>query len=128
MRTASRLVHAPGGKGNSPIPAAAEKYSFKELMNTPELAAEVTLQPVHLLGVDAAILFSDILVIPEAMGMDLEFTEKGPRFGHPLKSMKDPLAYLAPNPEKLKPVYDAIDAIIATKPKDIPLIGFAALP
>ena len=105
-----------------------EKYSFKELMNTPELAAEVTLQPVHLLGVDAAILFSDILVIPEAMGMNLEFTDKGPRFDHPLKSMKDPLTALSPDPEKLQPVYNAIDAIIASKPKDIPLIGFCGAP
>ena len=82
-----------------------EKYSFHELMNTPELAAEVTLQPVHLLGVDAAILFSDILVIPEAMGMKLEFTDKGPRFETALKDLDDPVGYLDPNPDKLQYVY-----------------------
>ena len=54
---------------------------FKELVKTPELAAEVTLQPVNLLGVDAAIFFSDILVIPEAMGLSYEMVEKkGPYF------------------------------------------------
>lgn len=105
-----------------------EKYSFHELMRTPELAAEVTLQPIHLLGVDAAILFSDILVIPEAMGMNLEFTDKGPRFETALKDVKDPLSFLDANPEKLRPVYNAIDATMASKPKDIPLIGFCGAP
>ncbi len=105
-----------------------EKYSFHELMYTPELAAEVTLQPVELLGVDAAILFSDILVIPEAMGMKLEFTDKGPRFGTALKDIKDPLSYLNSNPSKLNKVYDAIDAVMATKKADTPLIGFCGAP
>ncbi len=105
-----------------------EKYSFHELMNIPELAAEVTLQPVHLLGVDAAILFSDILVIPEAMGMKLAFTDHGPRFETALKDVKEPLAFLDPNPEKLNQVYAAIDAIMASKPKETPLIGFCGAP
>ncbi len=105
-----------------------EKYSFHQLMNTPELAAEVTLQPVHLLGVDAAILFSDILVIPEAMGMKLDFTDKGPRFETALKDVVDPVAFLDANPEKLNHVYGAIDAIMDTKPADTPLIGFCGAP
>ena len=105
-----------------------EKYSFHELMRTPELAAEVTLQPVELLGVDAAILFSDILVIPEAMGMELEFTDKGPRFNIALKNIKDPLAFLDANPKKLQPVYNAIDAVMATKSAETPLIGFCGAP
>lgn len=105
-----------------------EKHSFHELMRTPELAAEVTLQPVHLLGVDAAILFSDILVIPEAMGMKLEFTDKGPRFETALKDIKDPVSFLDARPEKLQPVYNAIDAVMATKPSDTPLIGFCGAP
>ena len=59
----------------------AKLSGFKELVETPELAAEVTLQPVNLLGVDAAIIFSDILVIPEAMGLSYEMIEKkGPHF------------------------------------------------
>lgn len=105
-----------------------EKYSFHELMYNPELAAEVTLQPVYRLGVDAAILFSDILVIPEAMGMKLEFTNNGPRFETPLKEVKDPAALLHADPEKLRHVYEAIDATMAIKPADIPLIGFCGAP
>ncbi|MCF6171482.1 MAG: uroporphyrinogen decarboxylase [Bacteroidales bacterium] len=105
-----------------------EKYSFHQLMRTPELAAEVTLQPVRLLGVDAAILFSDILVIPEAMGMKLAFTDKGPRFDTALKDVKDPLSFLDANPEKLNHIYDAIDAIMATRPASTPLIGFCGAP
>lgn len=105
-----------------------EKYSFHELMNTPELAAKVTLQPVDQLGVDAAILFSDILVIPEAMGMKLEFTDRGPRFETALKDISDPVGYLDAKPEKLNKVYDAIDAIMATKKADTPLIGFCGAP
>lgn len=105
-----------------------EKYSFHELMNTPELAAEVTLQPVRVLGVDAAILFSDILVIPEALGMKLEFTDKGPRFETALKDIKNPVSYLDANPAKLQQVYNAIDAIIATKKAETALIGFCGAP
>src|SRR5512133_2971302 len=68
-----------------------DKYSFWQLMSDPSLAAKVTLLPVHDLGVDAAILFSDILVIPYAMGMGLDFTDHGPKFDKPLKDYKDPL-------------------------------------
>src|SRR5690349_6701488 len=63
---------------------------FKTLVKTPELAAEVTIQPVDILGVDAAIIFSDILVIPEAMGLDYEMEEKrGPVFPQRISSEKD---------------------------------------
>src|SRR5207249_11294770 len=67
------------------------KVDFLTLCKTPELAARVTLQPVELLGVDAAILFSDILVVPEAMGMELivEEGKGGPRFPAPLRSDTD---------------------------------------
>ena len=57
--------------------AIREKTDFLTLCKTPELASEVTVQPVDIIGIDAAILFSDILVIPEAMGMDLEIVESG---------------------------------------------------
>src|SRR5215218_259987 len=67
--------------------AIREKSDFLTLCKTPELASEVTVQPVDIIGVDAAILFSDILVIPEAMGMKLEIVEsKGPVFDNPLRS------------------------------------------
>lgn len=113
------------------IPAYRElkgRYTFKELMQTPELAAQVTLQPVEHLGVDAAILFTDILVIPEAMGMTLNFNDQGPRFTHPLKDAKNPLAILEPNPQKLQYIYDAIKVVKQKRPADIPLIGFCGGP
>ncbi|MEL7586055.1 MAG: uroporphyrinogen decarboxylase [Prolixibacteraceae bacterium] len=105
-----------------------EKYSFRELMHDPVLAARVTLMPVHDLGVDAAILFSDILVIPEAMGMEAEFTDHGPVFSHPLKEYSHPANELKPDPAKLEYIYQAIDEIIRIRPVNIPLIGFCGAP
>ena len=105
-----------------------EKYSFWQMMQTPKLAAKVTLLPVYDLGVDAAILFSDILVIPYSMGMGLEFTDNGPVFDKPLKDIKEPLKQLKPQPEKLQYIYNAIDQIIATRPDNTPLIGFCGAP
>lgn len=108
--------------------ALRNKHSFWELMKDPELAARVTLLPVHDLGVDAAILFSDILVIPYAMGMGLEFTDHGPRFDKPLMNYSDPLVSLNPDSSKLEYIYSAIDEILNTRPAHIPLIGFAGAP
>ncbi len=104
------------------------KYSFRELMSSPKLAAKVTLLPIDDLGVDAAILFSDILVIPEALGMGLDFTDTGPRFSNPLKNMADPLSSLKAASSKLTYIYNVIDEIQYTKPIDIPLIGFCGAP
>ncbi|MFC1585788.1 uroporphyrinogen decarboxylase [Fibrobacterota bacterium] len=105
-----------------------ETYSFMELMEDPKLAAEVTLLPVHELGVDAAILFSDILVIPQALGMELAFTSDGPKFGTALKDLVRPEEALQPDPRRLSHVYAAIEEIKKTKPRDIPLIGFCGGP
>ncbi len=105
-----------------------EKYSFREMMLQPELAAEVTLLPVDDLGVDAAILFSDILVIPEAMGMKLNFSDKGPKFSNPLYQSSNPLAELKPDEQKLEHIYKAIDIIKNDKPEDVALIGFCGAP
>ena len=105
-----------------------EQYSFNELMHDPKLAAEVTLMPVYDLGVDAAILFSDILVIPVALGMQLNFTDSGPKFEVALKELADPASTLKPDASKLSYIYEAIDEIIRTKPADIPLIGFCGAP
>ncbi len=105
-----------------------EQHTFSELMNSPKLAAEVTLMPVYDLGVDAAILFSDILVIPAALGMNLNFTDSGPKFDVALKELADPSAHLKADGSKLVYIYDAIDEIIRTKPADIPLIGFCGAP
>jgi uroporphyrinogen decarboxylase len=105
-----------------------KQYSFEELMHSPELAAKVTLLPVHDLGVDAAILFSDILVIPAALGMNLTFTELGPKFEHALKGMSDPLRALNPDASKLDYIYKAIDEVLKTRSSDTPLIGFCGAP
>ena len=103
-----------------------QQYSFSELISTPDMAAKVTLMPVTDLGVDAAILFSDILTIPMAMGMEMEWTERGPRFPHPLTSYKHPLKHLNVQPEKLDFVYRAIDEVV--KLSEVPLIGFCGAP
>ena len=105
-----------------------EQYSFSELMQSPQLAAKVTLLPVYDLGVDAAILFSDILVIPAALGMNLEFTDSGPRFEKALKDLSDPLGFLKPDASKLEYIYKVIDEVQKTKPSDTPLIGFCGAP
>jgi uroporphyrinogen decarboxylase len=105
-----------------------EQYSFSELMQSPQLAAQVTLLPVHDLGVDAAILFSDILVIPVALGMNLEFTDSGPKFGKALKELSDPVSTLRPDASKLDYIYKAIDEVQRTKPLNTPLIGFCGAP
>ena len=70
--------------------AVRSKHSFLEMVRSPELVAEVTVQPVDLVGVDAAIIFSDILVVPEAMGMQLVVEEGkgGPRFPEPIRLYK----------------------------------------
>src|SRR5688572_10400528 len=82
---------------------------FKTLVKTPELAAEVTVQPVDILGVDAAIIFSDILVIPEAMGLNYEMEEKrGPVFPKTISSIKDLSQLHIAHPDELNYVLDAI--------------------
>jgi uroporphyrinogen decarboxylase len=104
------------------------KYDFTTMVRTPELAAEVTVQPVDYLGVDAAILFSDILVVPEALGMKLEFVEgQGPRFTQPLQSGKD-LKRLHSVAGNLDYVYEAIRLTLERLAGQVPLIGFAGAP
>ena len=111
--------------------AVREKMSgFIELAKTPERAAEVTLQPVDLLGVDAAIIFSDILVIPEAMGLPYEMVEKrGPFFPNTVRSQADLLKIRVSNAaEDLKYVTDAIKITKSELNGRVPLIGFAGAP
>lgn len=105
-----------------------KSYSFHELMRNPQLAANVTLLPVKDLGVDAGILFSDILIISEALGMMLEFTGKGPVFSSPIKNNIDNIGNLKPDMSKLSHVYSAIQLINEQKPNDIALIGFCGAP
>ena len=103
---------------------------FKELAETPELAAEVTIQPVDLLGVDAAIIFSDILVVPEAMGCPYEMVEKkGPLFPKTIQSKADIDALIVANPhEELNYVLEAIRITKKELAGRVPLIGFAGAP
>jgi uroporphyrinogen decarboxylase len=104
--------------------------SFIQLATNPELAAEVTLQPVDLLGVDAAIIFSDILVVPEAMGLPYEMEEKrGPVFPKVVKSIEDIDQLRIAEPEEdLKYVLDAIRIVKKELNGRVPLIGFAGAP
>ena len=102
---------------------------FIELAQTPELAAEVTIQPVDLLGVDAAIIFSDILVIPEAMGLPYEMVEKrGPFFPNTVKSEADLKKLHISDGSELQYVTDAISITKAALNGRVPLIGFAGAP
>ena len=105
------------------------KYSFLEMCKTPEIAADVTMLPVDLLGIDAAILFSDILVTGEAMGGDLSFTQGvGPRFANPVRTEKDIDALEVDVMDRLQYVADAIKVIQQRLNGRIPLIGFAGAP
>lgn len=111
--------------------AVREKLSgFIELAQTPELAAEVTLQPVDILEVDAAIIFSDILVIPEAMGLPYEMIEKrGPHFPKTVKTEADLAQLRIADPEEsLHYVTDAIKIVKKALNGRVPLIGFAGAP
>ena len=103
---------------------------FLSLCKTPELACEVTLQPLARFDLDAAILFSDILTIPDAMGLGLHFVEnEGPQFTQALNSRKSIEALTVPNPEeKLSYVTDAIKLIQRELAGRIALIGFAGSP
>ncbi|WP_367389413.1 uroporphyrinogen decarboxylase [Lewinella sp. LCG006] len=109
----------------------AKLSGFKELVETPALAAEVTLQPVDILGVDAAIIFSDILVIPEAMGLTYEMIEKkGPSFPTTIKSRQDidDLITGETAASELTYVYDALTLTKKQLAGRVPLIGFAGAP
>ena len=104
-----------------------ETYSFHELMNDKNLASQVTLMPIKDLNVDAAILFSDILVIPHALGLDVEFKKTGPIFNNPL-NYNSKATNLEFDPNKLDYIYDNIDQVIKDKNPDTPLIGFCGGP
>ncbi len=109
----------------------AKLSGFKELVETPELAAEVTIQPIDELDVDAAIIFSDILVIPEAMGLSYEMVEKrGPLFPETIRGRKDIDRLLSGElaSEHLQYVYQAIELTKRELNGRVPLIGFAGAP
>ncbi len=107
----------------------AEAGSFLDLCKTPELASEVTVQPIRRFDLDAAIIFSDILTIPDAMGLELKFEDnRGPYFDTPLNNIDDVSSLTDENNSSLEYV---ADAIIHTKEKlnnEVPLIGFSGSP
>ena len=107
-----------------------EKYSFFERCQTPELASEITIQPVEQVGVDAAIIFSDILVVPQAMGMEVQMVEgKGPFLPDPVKLKSDLNKLSIPDVnEKLGYVFDALTMTRERLDGRVPLIGFAGAP
>jgi uroporphyrinogen decarboxylase len=107
----------------------AKMGGFKELVETPEFACEVTIQPVDILGVDAAIIFSDILVIPEAMGLPYQMIEaKGPWFEKTVQTASDIDSLRIAKGEDLHYVLEAIGLTKKALAGRVPLIGFAGAP
>jgi len=110
--------------------AIREKHSFLEMCYTPELVVEVTLQPVDLIGVDAAIIFSDILVVFPGMGLDLDFQSgRGPVIGNPVSCAADVAKLGIPDPvESMGYVMDSHRLLRRELEGRVPLIGFAGAP
>ena len=107
----------------------ARAGSFLALAKSPELACEVTLQPLARFPLDAAILFSDILTVPDAMGLGLYFAEgEGPKFERPLRDEKEILALATPDLDRLRYVFDAVALIRKSLAERVPLIGFSGSP
>jgi uroporphyrinogen decarboxylase len=108
----------------------AKAGSFMDLCKNPELACEVTLQPLDRYPLDAAILFSDILTVPDAMGLGLYFSEgEGPHFERPVRTAADVERLPIPDPEgELKYVMDAVSTIRGALNGRVPLIGFSGSP
>lgn len=111
--------------------AMRERYSFLELCHTPSAAVEVSLQPYHAFGMDGVIMFSDILIPPEAMGMEVVFGDGGPSFPHPLQSRADIDRLIIPDPvEKTGFVMEILRQLRQELSGDphTALIGFAGAP
>jgi uroporphyrinogen decarboxylase len=109
--------------------AVRARHSFLEICKTPELAAEVSLQPFRVLGVDAVIVFSDILIVAEAMGMPLDVPDSGPVLSNPVRDLAAVRHLREFDPEHdTKFVGDAIRAICRAIGPNVPVIGFAAAP
>ncbi|HEX4802955.1 MAG TPA: uroporphyrinogen decarboxylase [Myxococcaceae bacterium] len=109
--------------------AVREKVPFLELCKTPDLAAEVTVQPVRRLGVDAAIIFSDILIPVEAMGLALQLDDAGPRLPQPVRTEADVRRLAIPDPEdRTGFVAEAIRRTRKALSDSVPVIGFCGAP
>ncbi|HVB87833.1 MAG TPA: uroporphyrinogen decarboxylase [Candidatus Dormibacteraeota bacterium] len=141
---ACRCQSAPPGQPNDRVPvwimrqagrylpdyqAVRAKHSFLEICKTPEIAAEVSIQPLRVLGVDAVIVFSDILMVAEAMGLPLDVPDSGPVLSNPVRDLASVRQLRDFDPEReTRFVGDAIRAIRAEIGADVPIIGFAAAP
>jgi uroporphyrinogen decarboxylase len=109
--------------------AVRARHSFLEICKTPELAAEVSMQPFRVLGVDAIIVFSDILIVAEAMGLSLDVPDSGPVLSNPVRDAAAVGRLRDFDPERdTKFVGDAIRTICREAGPDVPVIGFAAAP
>jgi uroporphyrinogen decarboxylase len=109
--------------------ARAKAGSFMGLATNPDFATEVTLQPIDRYGFDAAILFSDILTVPDAMGLGLSFAQgEGPRFESPLRDEAAVAKLAMPDMSKLRYVFDAVSSIRKALRERVPLIGFSGSP
>jgi uroporphyrinogen decarboxylase len=107
----------------------ARAGSFMGLATNPQFATEVTLQPLDRYALDAAILFSDILTVPDAMGLGLSFEQgEGPRFAHPLRDEAAVARLAVPDMAKLRYVFDAVASIRRALDGRVPLIGFSGSP
>ena len=103
--------------------------SFLDLCKTPELAVEVSIQPHRILGVDAVIFFSDILIPAEAMGVSVALTDKGPEIGNPVRSSDDIDRLKVPDPDDAFPFTGEVLRSLRNELRDqVPLIGFAGAP
>ncbi|MCW5209669.1 uroporphyrinogen decarboxylase, partial [Desulfobulbus sp. US1] len=108
--------------------AVRSKLTFLELCKRPELCTEVTLQPIDIFGFDAAILFSDILIAMEAMGLELEFHEgRGPVFPNPVRSQAAVDRLIVPDPDETMPFVMETIKLLRNDLK-VPLIGFSGAP
>lgn len=107
-----------------------DKYSFFERVQTPQLATEITIQPIEQIGVDAAIIFSDILVVLQAMGLEVQLIEnKGPLLPEPVKTIHDVKRVHIPDvEEELNYVFEALKMTRRELNGRVPLIGFAGSP
>ena len=105
----------------------ADRGGFLDMVYHPDSAAEITLQPLRRFPLDAAILFSDILIVPHALGQELTFVAgEGPRLAPPLKDAR--LEGLDPRPERLRPIYDTVRKVKAELAPETTFLGFAGSP
>jgi uroporphyrinogen decarboxylase len=106
-----------------------QKVSFLELCKDIDLAAEVSLQPLRIVGVDAVIFFSDILIPVEAMGVNVSLTDKGPEIGHPIRSIADVHKLRVPDPAGEVPfVGNILKRLRSELKNEVPLVGFSGAP